>query len=115
MNPEDLGQKADFEYFTIYDSKSRSYRDPVHTSNKLTFLRDLENLMKAPDARKSEYFLNAEDFSAFKIGSFDRKTGRISLCDPEHVVNFHDVRSMVEQQNVKLQRDVSPQQALFPT
>lgn len=85
----------DLEFFTVFDSKTKSYSEPFPTQNKDVVLRDFSNAFRSPDApTKNKYFINAEDYSIFKIGSFNLKTGTLETQNLEHIVNLHDIRAM---------------------
>lgn len=86
--------QADFEIFTIYDSKTESYDLPSFAINKNDLQRQILNMFKDAQQRNNKYLVNAEDFSVFKIGSFDKKTGKIEAHNLEHVCNMHDLRAM---------------------
>lgn len=89
-------KQADLEFFTIYDSKTQSYETPTQAVNKHDLIRALINLFKDPTQRNNKFLLNAEDYSVYQIGSFDRKTGLLSSSNLEHVVNLHDLRALAE-------------------
>lgn len=84
---------TDQTLFTMFDSKIGKYELPMMAANKLDIIRQLENLFKSPDAQKSKYFTNAEDFSLFAIGTFDKSTGKITAQELEHVANMHDIKA----------------------
>lgn len=106
---------ADMEFFVIYDSKVQAYREPILAVNKFDLLRQIDTLFRNPESQKNQLVMNAEDFSVFKIGDFTKKTGVIKTQDHEHICNLHEIRSSIEAEKHKVQRDVSPKQALFPT
>lgn len=98
----------DLEFFTVYDSKSKSYSEPFPAQNSEVVLRDFHNAFKNPKAStENRYYMNAEDFAIFKTGTFDKKTGTLQGSQLEHVVNLHDIRSMSDS-------DSGPR-ALLPT
>jgi hypothetical protein len=87
--------QADLEFFTVFDSKSKSYSEPFPAMNKDVVLRDFANAFKHPEAStKNKYFMNAEDYAIFKVGQYDLKLGALTGQNPEHVVNLHDIRAM---------------------
>lgn len=88
-------QEADFEYFTIFDTKVGAYRQPTLAANKFDILRELETLFRDPANQKAQLFQNAEDFQLFSIGNFRKKTGTIMSWQPEHVANLQDIKSAV--------------------
>lgn len=94
-------KEPDLEFYTVFDSKSRSYTEPFPGRNKEVVLRDFLNEFRkcaqdATVAARNRYFLNAEDFSLFKIGSFDLKEGRLTATNAEHVQNLHDLRALAQ-------------------
>ena len=86
-------QDPDFRYFTILDTKTNSYRDPVQAVNHLDLIRQLEALMTDPERQKDLYVSNAEDFQLFEIGSYSRKTGLIEAQQPKHVINLIEIKT----------------------
>lgn len=89
------GKQIDFEIFTIYDSKTQIYDRPIFAQNKNDLIRDFLNMMREPEQQqKNKFFRNAEDFSLFKIGGFDKSTGMIDVQQLEHCANLHDLRAM---------------------
>lgn len=86
--------QADLELFTIFDSKTKSYREPTYAPNKDVLMREILNMMNDPGQAKNPLFLNAEDFSIFRIGSYDRKTGELLSQNLEHIANMHDLRAL---------------------
>lgn len=88
-------EDPDMEFFTVYDSKSKSYKEPFPAPNVEVLLRDFVNAFKKPDAsEKNTYYINAEDYSIHKIGNFNFKSGVLESIKMEHVINMHDLRSM---------------------
>lgn len=99
----------DLTFYTVYDSKSKTYIEPFPARNNEVVLRDFLNAFKHPDApTKNNYFRNAEDFAIFKCGSFDLRSGKLEGQALEHVANLHDIRSMVPIEA----RKVSPSHAV---
>lgn len=94
-----FGQKKekqnDLEMFVYFDSKSKSYGAPMYAANKEDLTRSILNLFRDPETQaKNTLFLNAEDFSVFRVGSYDKSTGIVTAINPEHVVNLHDLRAI---------------------
>jgi len=89
-------QRFHREFFTIFDSKTGIYREPRLSINKHDIMREIENLFKDPAHTKAQLVVNAEDFSIFKVGDYDSKTGEIRpTAAPEHIANLHDIRSAI--------------------
>lgn len=86
---------TEYDFFTVYDSKSKSYSEPFPAKNSEVVLRDFANAFRNPEApQKNRYYMNAEDFSIFKCGEFESTTGKMIGCNLEHVMNLHDIRAM---------------------
>jgi len=88
-------EAPDSEYFTIYDTKVGTYREPILAINRHDMLRSLTTMYTDPKAHRDQYVLNAEDFQLFKIGEFSKKTGELTGCKPEHIANLHDIKAAV--------------------
>lgn len=87
--------EADYECFVVYDSKTKTYNTPHFVMNKDVLVRDVLNMFQDPAQAKNQLFINAEDFSIFRIGYYSKRTGSMTLCSsPEHIVNLHDLRSI---------------------
>lgn len=97
-------RQVDKEFFTIYDSKTDSYVEPVLATNQHDLARQMMNLFERQGS-ENKYYQNAEDYSLFKIGDYCHKTGSIASHEPKHVLNLHELRSAVE-------RKVSEKQGL---
>lgn len=86
--------QEDFCVFTIFDTKTSSYRMPIIVEDDASIIRALSNNMVNPAMEFDQYVQNAEDFQLFKIGSFDKKTGVLVAGSPVHVANLHDLKAM---------------------
>lgn len=98
-------QNPDKEFFTIYDSKVGSYREPILSTNRFEMIRNLELFLRDPAKQNDPLFVNAEDFQLFKIGEYYLKTATIVAIKPEHVLNVHELK-------FSLQRSQAPQAPL---
>jgi len=98
MNMFGKSDKApDLEFFTVFDTKAQIYSEPFPFMNREVALREFTLAFKDPAAgTKNRYYINSEDFKLFKIANFDFKQGVMTPVPMEHVVNFHDLRSMVD-------------------
>lgn len=101
MNPfrKNESNPPDFEYFTIFDSKSGLYREPFLAINRHDMLRQTENLIKDPQQKQNVLVTNSEDFQLFKIGDFTKRTAKINWHEPEHIANLHEIRASVMREN----------------
>lgn len=91
-------KQTDLEFFTIYDSKTESYREPMLAINRLDMIRSLEGLFRDVRQEKNPLVTNSEDFSLFKVGSYDRKTGQLEPSNHEHIINLHELRASLSVQ-----------------
>lgn len=95
-------KEPDSEFFTIYDSKTKNYREPALATNRFDLIRQFQNMMLDPQQAKNPYLINAEDYSIFKVGEFDRRTGAIKSTPHEHIVNLHDLRAVAQQKQANV-------------
>lgn len=95
-------KNSDLEFFTIYDSKTESYREPMLAMNRLDMIRSLEGLFRDSRQVTNQLVTNSEDFALFKVGEFDRKTGLIVSTNHEHIINLHELRSSIRPQAVQM-------------
>lgn len=95
MNPFAKKQEADLEVFTIFDSKVGNYRLPMTAINKFDIIRQCESLFEDQQQVTNQLVTNAEDFAIFKIGEYDRKTGRLNESNHEHICDLKDLKVAV--------------------
>jgi len=87
---------VDREVFTIFDSKALRYELPAFAINHHDIIRQFVNLFSDPEQRKNRFLVNAEDYSLFRIGTFDQSTGIITPSKSlEHIANLNDLRALV--------------------
>lgn len=90
-------QEPDGHFYTIFDSKAKAYSEPFPAPNNSVLMRDFVTAFKSPEApTKNRYYQNAEDYSIFKCGNFNLRTGFVVGQSLEHVANMHDLKAMVE-------------------
>lgn len=88
-------QEPDLNCYVIYDSKSQSYRDPIWSVNDEVLVRTIINEFTDDRFARTDMFVNAEDFSIFKVAHYDRKNGSLTaLAAPQHVANCIELRSL---------------------
>lgn len=93
-------KQADLDVFVIYDSKVSAYGQPNFAVNEQDLIRQLINMFKDPSQAQNRLLLNAEDYSVFKIGTYDKKNGELEIHNPVHVANMHDLRALVRQDGI---------------
>lgn len=98
-NPFKKTKQVDLEVFTIYDSKTQSYGEPTCAVNHHDIIRQLLNMFKDPNQAHNKYLVNAEDYSLFRIGKYDKKSGQLDSTNLEHVANLNDLRAIAQPMN----------------
>lgn len=89
----------------LYDSKTSVYGIPQFHLNEQVFLRGLHNFFQqqsqTPFDKQDQIWTNAEDFSFFKVGEYERESGTLVPCTPQHLVSLHEVKSTFEIENLR--------------
>lgn len=83
------------EFFTVYDTKANTYRDPLPAMNQVELLRSYETFFRKPENQYDPQYTNAEDFQIFKIGQYTRKTGLLEGHRPIHIASLHEIKAVV--------------------
>lgn len=86
--------KPELELYTVYDSVSQTYDVPAFSPNRHVLIRDVVNMLKDPAQAKNKYVTNAEDYTIFLIGSFDKTSGEIKGQSLERVAYMHELKSL---------------------
>nr|UXQ88001.1 MAG: nonstructural protein [Microvirus sp.] len=76
------------EIFTIRDSKANAYLTPFFSPTSAVAIR---SCLSAMQEEGHQFRVHVEDFSLYRIGSYDDDTGRITADDPEIVSNLVDL------------------------
>lgn len=72
--------------YVIYDTKAQVYNSPFFLLNDAVAQRNCESLM----LEDNDVSRNPEDFSLFKIGTYDDETAAFDLeSSPVHLLSFH--------------------------
>lgn len=101
--------QKDFDVFVIYDSKGEFYDMPMYAINEHDLIREITNHFRNEQTKyKNKYYLNAEDFSMFRIGSYSKKLGQLMTHPPEHCANLHDLRAVADKEQMR--QTYAPQQ-----
>lgn len=94
--PEEM--QKDFDIFAMFDSKVGAYEMPMFAMNEHDMTREIMNVFQdSKNHSSNKYFLNAEDYSLFRIGYYSKKQGKLYTHNAEHVVNLHDLKNVVTQ------------------
>lgn len=92
--------QVDLKVFVMFDTKTESYGDPMHAVNEHDLIRQLVAGMEK-DPKNHRLYMNAEDFTLFEIGKYNRKEGLLDpYSTPKSIVPIIELRSMVDR-NVK--------------
>lgn len=95
-----FGKKAnqvDFEIFVIHDAKGY-YDRPTFAINQHDLIRQVINMFKDPAQSQNKYLINAEDYTIFRIGTFDKTTGLIQASNLDHIANMIDLRTIAQRE-----------------
>lgn len=89
--------QPDIEVFVLYDTCSKSYDEPMLAKNKDVLMRDILNNFKTPESQqKNKYYLNASDYTIFKIGSYTKKDGLMEVHSHERIIGLHELRALAQ-------------------
>lgn len=73
--------------YVIYDSKAEVYGQPASSKNDETLRREARALVNDSN---TPYFAHPEDYTIFRVASFNSDTGCIDAHEaPVHVVSMH--------------------------
>lgn len=88
-------QPPDLFVYVMHDSKVDAYRPPIMAVNDEVLMRIIIKEMRDPRQQQADTYTNSEDFSIFKIGSYQLKTGKITLLPSQaHVINMIEMRAI---------------------
>lgn len=77
--------------FSIFDCKAKAYLQPFFSLNSDTATREFDAAVNG----ESTFSKFPEDYSLFRLGSFDQVTGQTELlATPDHVINAITLRKM---------------------
>lgn len=99
-----FGKKNDIQkdmfVYVIHDAKAAAYRDPILYPSDEVLCRTIINEFTDPRYARTDLFNNAEDFTIFCIGYFERKSGTLVSTEPLHVANVFELRQAAYQKLV---------------
>jgi len=71
------------QFYSVRDEKMQSYLSPFVSEGIIPALRSLTLAVNNPESMLSKF---SEDYSLYKVGTFDTETGRLTSLDiPEHI------------------------------
>lgn len=75
--------------YSIKDNLAGNYGVPEVSDAEAIYLRGIKIMLSSE--QKNLVCLRPEDFSVYKLGQYDIKTGKIVPCEPEFIVNVIDL------------------------
>ena len=84
------------DLYSVLDLKAKTYLDPVCYIHAGVAVREFEDTVNNPQTIMHKH---PEDFSLFKIGTYDDHTAQVRHCDPELIVSALSVRSQADANN----------------
>ena len=78
-----------FDIYTVKDELTNRFMQPTFIESENEAKRLFKHQINNIELWKS----NAEDFSLYKIGTFDQKTGTIIGINPEKIIGGRSVRN----------------------
>lgn len=79
--------------YAIKDNVAGQFYPPTASVNDNVVLRDVKNLVNKPGSLIAS---NPDDFTLYKVGEYDERTGIIKALQPDFVVNLVDLKDHVE-------------------
>lgn len=91
-----VDKKSGMEIFAVFDTKTQTYGMPAFAINQHDMVREIYNMFRDPQQQtKNQLWLNAEDYSVFRIGTYSREGGELLGQNPEHIANLHELKASV--------------------
>lgn len=75
------------QIFGIKDVQTDTFGLPLCRVTQGVAIREISNGM----LQDENLTLNARDFSLYKLGDYDEQSGRLTPCDPKHIVDFTEL------------------------
>lgn len=77
------------QMFSVYDAKAGSFAQPFFSQNKQLALRAISAVMHD---ETHTFFMHAEDYTLYWLGSWDDETGALEPGHPEAVTNLNSLK-----------------------
>lgn len=88
METSDVTDTANWQAFTVMDTKAETAGPPFFQPNVGTALRSMGDALTRPD---SPWAAHPEDYALYHIGSWDDTFMRLDGTDPVHVCNLSEL------------------------
>ena len=72
------------QILSIHDTKAEAFSNPFVRPTLGIAIREITDSFSNDELMRN----NPIDFSLYQIGTFDPSSGRITPCDPEHVIDI---------------------------
>ncbi len=80
------------QILTVFDSKAKTYLDPIVCRNTEIAMRSLSELIDEADANH-DFVKYTEDYSLFACGKYDDETGKMDTHSPTHICNLVELKN----------------------
>lgn len=78
------------EIFAMYDRATQAYMQPVYSQSKGEIIRSLSDLIMN---NEHAFAKHPEDYTLFKIGTYEEQSGEIVPIAPEKVIGMWELKT----------------------
>ena len=90
--------------YRLRDNVAESFLAPILHDNDAVAIRSLSDALR----QEEQFFDRAQDFSLYCVGTEDRISGRLTPCDPKHVIDVSEIKSSLTEPAPSPSPNVSP-------
>jgi hypothetical protein len=76
--------------YSMYDRAVKAYMQPIFHDSTGGIIRGLTDVL---EDREHQFTKHPEDYTLFKLGTFDEITGKIEYHEPEKVIGVWELKS----------------------
>lgn len=80
--------------FSVFDAKAALFGIPFTEQRDAVAIRLFSDAVNDGSNENNQWYKHPEDFSLFRIGSFDQESGRLSHITPESLITASAVRAV---------------------
>lgn len=77
--------------YSVKDNVSGQFYPPEASTRDEVIIRNYQNAVN--NEKNGLLYTNSSDFTLYKVGTFDEKSGKIVACEPDFVVNLVDLKA----------------------
>ena len=77
--------------YSVKDNVSGQFYPPEVSTRDEVIIRNYSNAVN--NEKNGLLYTNSSDFTLFKVGTFDDKSGEIVPCSPDFIVNLCDLKA----------------------